>query len=111
MTAQCAICKQIITGAPVMEVTPDRRTHELAALARETGEHIVRFHSELIGTFTLVINDVTAYLSTMVLESDSAEFLAARQQLREHAIELVVSPKLVQRGKSAPDGGKTVGIA
>ena len=99
MIAQCAVCKQLLTGAPVLEVMPDRNDVELAALALEAQRHIDRYHRDLIGAFGLLLAQFSAYLSTLILESDSSEFVTARQQLREQVLEAVRSAEVVRRAE------------
>ena len=101
MMAQCVLCKQIIAGAPVLEVTPDRNDLELAALAVAAQRHIDCHHRDLISVFVLLLAQVRAYLSTLILESDSAEFVEARERLREQTLEAVRSAELVRRAEAS----------
>jgi len=99
MIAQCAVCKQLLTGAPVLEATPDRNEIELGNLALAAQRHIDRYHHDLNAVFGLLLAELSAYLPTLILESDSEEFVEAREQLREQVLEAVCSTVSVRRAE------------
>ena len=108
MMATCAICKELITGRPVLEVVPDRPKLEMEALADSACNHLRRYHPEQIGGFVSLTTLIIQYLSVLALESDAPEFPEEREKLKKTVLDAVSSCELVRRVDkdfAAPVGG------
>jgi len=112
MTAVCAICRELIGGAPAPPGAPEPQAFELRSLAEATRRHLTLRHKEVATHLGIILEMVAAYLSTLVLETNDAAFRAEKQRLLDAALEAVRSARVVKRinpdGPGSPVGGAGV---
>jgi len=110
MTAVCAICRELIVGAPAPPGAPEPKAFELRSLAELTRSHVAVRHKEIATHLGVVLEMVAAYLSILVLETNDVAFRTEKQRLLDTVLEAVRSARIVKRVN--PDGpGAPVGDA
>ena len=112
MTAVCAICRELLVGAPAPAEAPEPKAFELRSLAEVTRRHLGLRHKEIATHLSVVLEMVAAYLSVLVLETNDAAFQLEKQRLLDASVEAIRSARIVKRvdpeGPGAPVGDSGV---
>lgn len=101
MTGTCKLCREIVTGAPVLEVGPEREAAEFFTFAEAMRKHIAARHMDAIQMYAGVLTVAAAYFSSLFADCSIEGFTAAQEQLQESICNQIRDAQVVI-GPAAP---------
>lgn len=92
MTGICQLCRQILTGRPVLELE-ERDKREFLALAEACQAHLLSYHREFVQALVPLLELTQCYLSTLILDGPGVESL--RRQLAQECSDAIRGAEVV----------------
>lgn len=83
MTGTCKLCREIVTGAPVLEVGPGRQKAEFMALAEAMFIHVGRQHQNETQMYNGLLIMAARYLATLFADCPLDDFRTAQESTRD----------------------------
>lgn len=101
MIGTCKLCRELVTGAPVLEVGPAREAAEFLMFAEAMRQHIGSRHLEAIQMYAGVLTVAAAFFSSLFAESTMDGYETGVEQMRESICAQIRDAKVVI-GSAAP---------
>lgn len=83
MTGTCKLCREIVTGAPVLEVGPARSKAEFMAFADAMRMHVGLRHKEQLQVYGGLLTMAAAYLATLFADCPLDDFRTGQESTRD----------------------------
>lgn len=95
MTGTCKLCLELIFGAPVADVGPEREKAEFLAFADAMRGHVGKRHPEQLQVYGALLTMAAAYLATTFADCHLDGFAEQQAGMRDAVAESIRDAKVV----------------